>query len=102
MSNPVSTPGHVHYNAIVLMRILIDNPGHTFTRNLDVKFATAIKDLLRQGRDVDVQQFLRETLDWMETDRSWDEDLAVILQMWKKEKERYSKVHKSLVSRRVM
>lgn len=92
----------MHYNAIVLTRILIDNPGHTFTRNFNDKFAMAIKDLLRQGRDVDVQQFLRETLDWIETDRSWDEDMAIILQMWKKEKERYSKVHKSLVSRCLM
>lgn len=97
MSNPSSTPGHVHYNAIVLTRILIDNPGHTFTRNLDAKFASAVKDLLRQGQDMDVQQFLRETMDWMETQRSWDEDLATMLQMWKKEKDRYLKVHKSLV-----
>lgn len=79
------------------MRILIDNPGHTFSRNLDAKFASAVKDLLRQGQDVDVQQFLRETMEWMETERSWDEDLAIMLQMWKKEKDRYQKVHKSLV-----
>lgn len=97
MSNPSSTPGHVHYNTIVLMRILIDNPGHTFSRNLDAKFASAVKDLLRQGQDIDVQQFLRETMEWMETERSWDEDLATMLQMWKKEKDRYQKVHKSLV-----
>lgn len=97
MSNPSSTSSRVHYNAIVLMRILIDNPGHTFSRNLDAKFAAVIKDLLRQGMDLDVQQFLRETMEWMETSRSWDEDLAAMLQMWKKEKDRYQKVHKSLV-----
>lgn len=82
----------------MLIRILIDNPGHTFARNLDAKFASTVKDLLRQGRDVGVQHFLRETLEFMESQRSWDEDLAPMVQMWNKEKGRYQKVHTLLVS----
>ncbi|BCR86588.1 VHS and GAT domain-containing protein [Aspergillus chevalieri] len=91
LSDPVKTPGHMQYNAIMLIRILIDNPGHTFARNLDAKFTSTVKDLLRQGRDMNVQQFLRETLEFMDTQRSWDEDLAALVAMWKKEKERYNK-----------
>ena len=88
----------MQYNAIRLIRILIDNPGHTFARNLDAKFTSTVKDLLRQGRDMNVQQFLRETLEFMETQRSWDEDLATLVAMWKKEKERYNKARTFLVS----
>lgn len=97
LADPTSTPGSIHYNAIMLIRILIDNPGHTFARNLDAKFASTVKDLLRQGRDMGVQQFLRETLEFMESQRSWDEDLASMVQMWNKEKGRYQKVHTLLV-----
>lgn len=88
----------MQYNAIMLVRILIDNPGHTFARNLDAKFTSTVKDLLRQGRDMNAQQFLRETLEFMETQRSWDEDLATLVAMWKKEKERYNKARTFLVS----
>ncbi|KAF9890390.1 hypothetical protein FE257_006058 [Aspergillus nanangensis] len=86
LADPATTPGHMQYNAIMLMRILIDNPGHTFTRNLDGKFVATVKEQLRQGRDLHVQNFLRQTLEALEIQRAWDEDLAVILQMWKKEK----------------
>ncbi|KKK13049.1 hypothetical protein AOCH_005749 [Aspergillus ochraceoroseus] len=88
------------YNAIMLARILIDNPGHTFSRNLDAKFVGTVKDLLRQGTDMGVQRFLRETLDALEIQRSWDEDLALLLQMWKKEKSKMEKVHSSQNSRK--
>jgi hypothetical protein len=47
----------------MLIRILADNPGKTFTRNLDAKFVVTVKELLRDGRDMSVQQILRETLD---------------------------------------
>jgi hypothetical protein len=73
------------------MRILIDNPGHTFTRNIDAKFVATIKDLLRDGWDLNVQHFLRETLDAIESQRQWDEDLAPLMQMWKKEKSKLSR-----------
>lgn len=81
----------------MLVRILIDNPGHTFSRNIDAKFTSAVKDLLRQGRDMGVQQFLRETLEFMETQRAWDEDLAPLVQMWQKEKGRYNKASSAMV-----
>ncbi|KAJ5578439.1 uncharacterized protein N7459_007403 [Penicillium hispanicum] len=83
---PARTPNHVQYNAIMLMRILADNPGHTFTRNFDAKFVSTIKDLLRNGRDWHVQHYLRQYLNTLEADRAWDQDLQPLLQMWAKEK----------------
>ncbi|EAW22418.1 VHS and GAT domain-containing protein [Aspergillus fischeri NRRL 181] len=91
LSDPASTPAQIQYNAIMLMRILIDNPGHTFTRNIDAKFVATIKDLLRDGWDLNVQHFLRETLGAIESQRQWDEDLAPLMQMWKKEKSKLSR-----------
>ncbi|KAJ5624880.1 hypothetical protein N7510_001189 [Penicillium lagena] len=86
LSEPGTTPNHVQYNAIMLMRILADNPGHTFTRNIDGKFVATIKTQLRQGRDWHVQHYLRQYLSTLETQRQWDQDLALLLQMWSKEK----------------
>jgi len=70
----------------MLMRILVDNPGHTFTRNFDAKFVTVIKELLRTGRDFHVQNYLRQYLGHLDQQRPWDEDLKLLLQMWAKEK----------------
>ena len=70
----------------MLMRILVDNPGHTFSRNLDAKFVATVKNLLRNGRDMGVQHFLRETLQAFEAQRAWDDDLSLLLMMWSKEK----------------
>ncbi|KAL8692366.1 MAG: hypothetical protein Q9218_002585 [Villophora microphyllina] len=81
---------YVQYNAIMLMRILTDNPGKTFTKNLDSKFTSAVKELLRDGRDMSVQQILRETLDNFETSKADDETLAPLRNMWKKEKSKWS------------
>ncbi|KAA8651650.1 uncharacterized protein ATNIH1004_000541 [Aspergillus tanneri] len=89
-------PANMQYNAIMLIRILIDNPGYTFTRNLDAKFAATVKDLLRQGKDPNVQYFLRDTLDTLETQRQWDEDLAVLLQMWRKEKTKLTRTNSGI------
>ncbi|KAL4818484.1 hypothetical protein BDW67DRAFT_7744 [Aspergillus spinulosporus] len=93
LSSPNSTAANIQYNALMLVRILIDNPGHTFSRNLDARFVTAIKDLLRSEKDVGVQRFLRETLDAMEMQRGWDEDLKPLVEMWKKEKAKMSKTY---------
>ncbi|KAL4762555.1 uncharacterized protein BDW70DRAFT_133273 [Aspergillus foveolatus] len=93
LSSPNSTAANIQYNALMLVRILIDNPGHTFSRNLDARFVTAIKDLLRSEKDVGVQQFLRETLDALESQRGWDEDLKPLVEMWKKEKAKMSKTY---------
>ncbi|CAI7608331.1 unnamed protein product [Penicillium glandicola] len=91
LADPAGTPNHTQYNAIMLMRILVDNPGHTFTRNFDAKFVTTIKELLRTGRDWHVQSYLRQYLDILEQQRAWDEDIKLLLQMWAKEKTKASR-----------
>ncbi|KAI1392193.1 uncharacterized protein F4822DRAFT_118809 [Hypoxylon trugodes] len=79
------------YNAIMLIRILADNPGQTFTRNVDQKFADTAKELLRHVRDPSVRQMMMETLDSFENTKAYDEGLSIIIDMWKKEKERAQK-----------
>jgi hypothetical protein len=81
------------YNAIMLLRILADNPGPGFTRFLDKKFVDTTKELLRSGRDGSVRQILMETLDAFENTKSQDEGLAMIIEMWKKEKEKAYKAY---------
>ncbi|KAL2820672.1 hypothetical protein BJX63DRAFT_280183 [Aspergillus granulosus] len=93
LSTPNSTPANIQYNAIMLMRILIDNPGHTFSRNLDAKFIATVKDMLRQGKDMGVQRFLRETLEALAVQRGWDEDLKPFIEMWKREKAKMDKAY---------
>lgn len=77
---------HVQYNAVMLIRILADNPGPSFTKNLDKQFADTIKHLLRNGQDPSVAQIVRETLDAMEREKAYDTNLNTIFAMWKKEK----------------
>ncbi|KAJ6120790.1 hypothetical protein N7523_005070 [Penicillium sp. IBT 18751x] len=86
LSTPNSTPNSTQYNAIMLMRILVDNPGHSFTRNFDAKFVATLKDLLRYGRDWHVQHYLRQHLNTLESTKADDQDLQLLLQMWAKEK----------------
>lgn len=76
------------YNALMLARILSDNPGATFTRNLDAKFVDTLRELLRNGRDLSVRQMLMETLDQFEHQKGWDEGLGGVIEMWKKEKDK--------------
>ncbi|OLN86103.1 hypothetical protein CCHL11_05214 [Colletotrichum chlorophyti] len=76
------------YNAIMLIRILTDNPGPTFTRNMDKKFADTIKELYRSTRDPSVKQMVAETLDSFEATKFDDQGLGELISMWKKEKER--------------
>jgi len=73
----------------MLIRILADNPGKTFTRNLDAKFVVTVKELLRDGRDMSVQQILRETLDTFEAQKPDDETLVPLREMWRKDKQKY-------------
>ena len=75
----------------MLVRILADNPGKTFTRNLDTKFTVTTKELLREGRDMSVQQILRETLDSFEATKSDDETLKPLMTMWQSEKAKLAK-----------
>jgi len=80
----------------MLIRILADNPGKTFTRNIDAKFVQTVKELLRVGRDPSVKQILIETLDTFQREKAGDEGLVLINEMWKKEHERMVKIHVSL------
>lgn len=77
----------------MLIRILSDNPGPTFTRNLDKKFVDTTKELLRSGRDPSVRQMLMETLDSFENTKGYDEGLRPMIEMWKKEKEKAYKAY---------
>ncbi|KAI0403581.1 hypothetical protein F4802DRAFT_571099 [Xylaria palmicola] len=81
----------IQYNALMLVRILADNPGPTFTRNLDQDFAKTAKDLLKNGRSQRVAQMLMETLLSFETTKFYDEGLTPLIEMWKKEKEKAQK-----------
>jgi hypothetical protein len=81
-----SSKPHVQYNAIMLIRILSDNPGATFTRNFDKHFTGTVKECLRNCNDSSTQQILRETLDNLEVSKGYDEGLQLLLQMWRKEK----------------
>jgi hypothetical protein len=81
------------YNSIMLLGILSDNPGPSFTRNLDAKFVEVTKDLLRAGRDPSVRQILMETLDRFEMLRMHDEGLHMIIEMWRREKEKAYKAY---------
>jgi uncharacterized Zn finger protein len=77
----------------MLIRILVDNPGPTFTRNLDKKFADTCKELLRVGKDPSVRTMLMETLDNFEYTKADDEGLQILIEMWKKEKEKAYKTY---------
>ncbi|EHY60439.1 hypothetical protein ABEF92_005039 [Exophiala dermatitidis] len=79
--------GFAQYNAVMLLRILTDNPGQAFTQNFDAKFLSTIKELLREGKDGSVQQILRETLDYFEVEKAPGNDtLGPLVEMWRKEK----------------
>lgn len=81
------------YNAIMLMRILTDNPGATFTRNIDQKFVDTTRMLLRNCKDRSVRQLLMETLDDFEHTKLDDENLTLIVSMWKEEKQKAYQAH---------
>jgi hypothetical protein len=71
----------------MLLRILTDNPGSTFTRNLDQKFVDTVRGLLKALRDPNVRQILMETLDDFQHTKAYDENLTLLLTMWQGEKE---------------
>ncbi|KAB8294706.1 hypothetical protein EYC80_006668 [Monilinia laxa] len=91
LSKENSSKPYVQYNAIMLIRILTDNPGRTFTRNMDLKFVQTVKELLRTGRDLSVKQILMETLGTFTTEKADDETLAPLIEMWKKEQEKMAR-----------
>jgi hypothetical protein len=77
---------HVQYNAVMIIRILADNPGQSFTKNLDKSFTDTVKHLLRNGQDPSVAQILRETLDSLDREKAYDTNLNTLFVMWRKEK----------------
>jgi len=86
--------GYAQYNAIMLTRILTDNPARSFTRYFDPKFVTTIKELLRDGRDGSVQQILRQTLDYFEAEKVQGNDsLVPLIDMWRKEKTKGASIY---------
>ncbi|KAK4239100.1 hypothetical protein C8A03DRAFT_43236 [Achaetomium macrosporum] len=93
MAKDYWTKPSCQYNAVMLVRILVDNPGPGFTRYMDKKFVDTAKELLRTGRDASVRQILMETLDSFENTKASDEGLALIIEMWKKEKEKAYKAY---------
>lgn len=79
--------GFAQYNAIMLTRILTDNPGRVFTQNFDKSFVSVVKSLLRDTRDSSVQQIMRETLDYFEAEKlNGNDTLMPLIEMWRKEK----------------
>ena len=82
-----SKPTH-QYNAIMIIRILADNPGPRFTRHIDKKFVDTTKDLLQRSKDPSVLSLMWETLDTFENEKAQDEGLAPLIEMWKAEKVR--------------
>lgn len=93
LSKDNNTKPFVQYNGIMLIRILSDNPGRTFTRNIDAKFVQVVKELLRVGRDPSVKQILMETLDTFKREKTGDEGLALLIEMWNKEQGKMVKLH---------
>ena len=75
----------------MLTRILADHPGKTFTRNIDSKFVATVREVLREGKDMSVQQILRETLDNFQYSKAEDETLKQLNNMWAEYKSKMAK-----------
>ncbi|KAI6777982.1 uncharacterized protein J7T54_008316 [Emericellopsis cladophorae] len=76
------------YNALMLVRILVDNPGPSFTRNLgEPEFVETTRKLLKHVRDTRLRHMLMEMLDDFEHTKQYDENLQPLVQMWKAQKE---------------
>lgn len=88
LADPAGTQSSAQDKAVMLIRILANNPGPKFTRNFDAKFVKTIKEYLRASRYWNVQHSLRDCLDIFERERSTDENLKPLLAMWTKEKKK--------------
>lgn len=89
----------MQYNAIMLVRILSDNPGPTFTKCFDQSFVKNVKELLRGCKDHGTQQILREALDSIEVNKSHDEGTQGLIAMWRKEKGATNRLNQPRMSR---
>lgn len=83
------------YNAVMLMRILAEHPGETFTRNIDAKFVDAARALLKGTKDNNVRQILMDTLEEFERAKFYDTNLTLIISMWQEEKDKAVEKHGS-------
>ncbi|KAK6332036.1 hypothetical protein TWF718_002574 [Orbilia javanica] len=86
-----SKHGHQQYNALMLFRILVDNPGPTFTRGIDEKFVGTVKELYRNTRDPSVRQLLVENLEYCA--KKDDQGLHLLKEWYNKEKEKAAKIY---------
>ncbi|EPS40552.1 hypothetical protein H072_5588 [Dactylellina haptotyla CBS 200.50] len=86
-----SKSGYRQYNALMLLRILVDNPGATFTKNIDAKFVTTVKELYRATKDPSVRQLLVETLEYFL--RKDDPNLQPVKDFYIKEKENAARIY---------
>ncbi|EPE04606.1 gat domain-containing protein [Ophiostoma piceae UAMH 11346] len=93
-------PNYV-YNAIMLMRILVENPGLTFTRNMDKKFVDAVKDVLRGCEHAHVVHFLIEAMQELESKNAADEGIGRMIEMWRKEKTKSKSIYAQPPSQQV-
>ncbi|KAF2843822.1 GAT-like domain-containing protein, partial [Patellaria atrata CBS 101060] len=85
LSKDYSAQPSTQYNAIMLIRILADNPGQSFTKNMDKPFVQTVKEMLRTGKDPSVQQLLRETLYSLDSQKAYDTNMALLFTMWRRE-----------------
>lgn len=91
-----SKHGHQQYNGLMLFRILVDNPGATFTRNIDEKFVGVVKELYRNTRDPSVRQLLLENLEYCA--KKDDQGLQPLKEWFAKEKEKAVKIYSGVSS----
>lgn len=82
----------------MLMRILSDNPGKTFTRNLgSTKFVAAVTHLWREGKDPSVRQLLGETLEHFAVQKKDHDGLQPMILFWTQEKGMMSSPYRIVV-----
>ncbi|RVD87430.1 uncharacterized protein DFL_001665 [Arthrobotrys flagrans] len=89
-----SKHGYQQYNALMLFRILVDNPGPTFTRGIDEKFVSTVKELYRNTRDPSVRQLLVENLEYCS--KKDDQGLQLLKEWYAKEKEKAAKIYSNV------
>jgi VHS domain len=75
------------YNALMLIRILVDNPGETFTRALDADFVETMRKLIKHAKETRVRGMAMEMFDEFEFTKMYDEGLQGLILMWKAQKE---------------
>jgi hypothetical protein len=93
-----SVKAYSQYNAVMLMRILSDNPGKVFTRNLGgTKFVATVTNLWREGKDPSVRQLLGETLEHFSNSKKDHDGLHPLILFWTQEKGMMSSPYRIVV-----